>query len=197
MSLVGQQAPDFTCTAVMPDGSFKEVSLEKDYKDKSVCLFFWPLDFSFVCPSELLAFNKAVGEFQSRGVELLGCSIDSQFSHWAYRELPVEKGGIGKIAFPLLSDLKKDITAAYGITHAMGVALRGTFIMNSKHSIMHACINDLPIGRSVDETLRVVDAIQYHEKHGEVCPANWKKGEKAMKATQQGTAEYLAANYKK
>lgn len=190
-SLVTKKAPDFKATAVMEDGDFKEISLS-DYKGKQVLLYFYPLDFTFVCPSEILAFNKAVGEFKERGVQLLGCSIDSHFSHFAWRNTPVDKGGIGEIDYPLIADVTKSIARDYGVLFEESVALRGLFLIDEEGTIRHSTINDLPIGRNVEEALRVVDALQFHQEHGEVCPANWKKGEEAMKPTAEGVASYLA-----
>ncbi|MGC8845213.1 MAG: peroxiredoxin [Candidatus Hydrogenedens sp.] len=189
---VQQKAPDFTATAVMPDGSFNEKFQLSDYQGKYVLLYFYPLDFTFVCPSEILAFDKKLEEFKSRDCEVIGVSVDSHFTHWAWRNTPVEKGGIGNIRYPLVSDLTKKISRDYGVLLNDAVALRGLFIMDKDLIVRHMLINDLPIGRSVDEALRVLDAIQYHEEHGEVCPANWKKGEKAMRPDAKGVAEYLS-----
>ena len=194
-SLVTKKAPEFTATAVMEDGSFKEVSLS-DYKDQYVLLYFYPLDFTFVCPSEILAFNSKVAEFKERGVQLLGCSIDSEFSHFAWRNTPVEKGGIGEIAYPLIADKSKSIARNYGILFGEEVALRGLFLIDKAGVVRHSTINDLPLGRNVEEALRVVDALQYTEEYGEVCPANWKKGEEAMKPSADGVASYLAKHAK-
>jgi peroxiredoxin (alkyl hydroperoxide reductase subunit C) len=194
-SLVTRKAPDFKATAVMEDGSFKEISLS-DYAGKQVLLYFYPLDFTFVCPSEILAFNKAVGEFKEKGVQLLGCSIDSQFTHLAWRNTPIEKGGIGTIDYPLIADVTKNIARDYGVLFNESVALRGLFLIDQDGAIRHSTINDLPIGRNVEEALRVVDALQFHQEHGEVCPANWKKGEEAMKPTADGVASYLAKHSK-
>ncbi|MGC8739150.1 MAG: peroxiredoxin [Candidatus Hydrogenedens sp.] len=189
---VQQKAPDFTATAVMPDGSFNEKFQLSDCQGKYVLLYFYPLDFTFVCPSEILAFDKKLEEFKSRDCEVIGVSVDSHFTHWAWRNTPVEKGGIGNIRYPLVSDLTKKISRDYGVLLNDAVALRGLFIMDKDLIVRHMLINDLPIGRSVDEALRVLDAIQYHEEHGEVCPANWKKGEKAMRPDAKGVAEYLS-----
>ena len=179
----------------MEDGSFKEIALS-DYKGKQVLLYFYPLDFTFVCPSEILAFNKAVGEFKERGVQLLGCSIDSHFSHFAWRNTPVEQGGIGEIDYPLIADVSKNIARDYGVLFNEEVALRGLFLIDGEGTVRHSTINDLPLGRNVEEALRVIDALQFHEEHGEVCPANWKKGEEAMKPTAEGVASYLAKHAK-
>lgn len=194
-SLVTKPAPEFTAQAVMKDGSFKEISLS-DYKGKYVVLYFYPLDFTFVCPSEILAFNSRVKEFEERGVQLLGVSVDSHFSHFAWRNTPVDKGGIGQIDYPLVSDMSKSIARDYGILLNDSVALRGLFLIDQKGNVRHSTINDLPIGRNVEEAIRVVDALQFHEEHGEVCPANWKKGEEAMKPTAEGVASYLSKHAK-
>jgi peroxiredoxin (alkyl hydroperoxide reductase subunit C) len=194
-SLVTKPAPEFTAQAVMKDGSFKEISLS-DYKGKYVVLYFYPLDFTFVCPSEILAFNARVKEFEDRGVQLLGVSVDSHFSHFAWRNTPVDKGGIGQIDYPLVSDMSKSIARDYGILLNDSVALRGLFLIDQKGNVRHSTINDLPIGRNVEEAIRVVDALQFHEEHGEVCPANWKKGEEAMKPTAEGVASYLSKHAK-
>lgn len=194
-SLVTKPAPEFKAQAVMADGSFKQVSLS-DYKGKYVVLYFYPLDFTFVCPSEILAFDRKVAEFKERGVELLGVSVDSHFSHWAWRNTPVEKGGIGNINYPLIADITKNISRDYGVLFNEEVALRGLFLIDQKGIVRHATINDLPLGRNVDEVLRTVDALQFTEKHGEVCPANWKKGEEGMKPTAEGVASYLSKHNK-
>lgn len=194
-TLVTRPAPEFTADAVMGDGTFKQVKLS-DYRGKYVLLFFYPLDFTFVCPSEILAFNSKVSEFKERGVELLGVSIDSKFSHFAWRETAVDKGGIGKIQYPLVADITKNIARDYGVLLDESVALRGLFLIDQKGVVRHSTINDLPLGRNVEEALRVIDALQYTESHGEVCPANWKKGEEAMKPTAAGVATYLAKHSK-
>ncbi len=194
-SLVTKQAPDFKATAVMADGSFKDVSLS-DYKGQYVVLYFYPLDFTFVCPSEILAFNSKVSEFKEKGVQLLGCSIDSHFSHFAWRNTPVEKGGIGEIDYPLIADVTKNIARDYGVLFNESVALRGLFLIDKAGLVRHSTINDLPLGRNVEEALRVIDALQYTDEHGEVCPANWKKGEEAMTPTAEGVAAYLSKNAK-
>ncbi|HOL20492.1 MAG TPA: peroxiredoxin [Candidatus Hydrogenedens sp.] len=193
---VQKPAPDFTATAVMPNDTFNEKFQLSDYKGNYVLLFFYPLDFTFVCPSEILAFDKRLDEFKSRSCEVIGVSVDSHFTHWAWRNTPVEKGGIGKIRYPLVSDLTKKISKDYGVLINDAVALRGLFIMDKELIVRHILINDLPIGRSVDEALRVLDAIQYHEEHGEVCPANWKKGQEAMKPDFKGVADYLSKHAK-
>jgi peroxiredoxin (alkyl hydroperoxide reductase subunit C) len=191
---VAQPAPEFEATAVMPDNTFNEHFRLSDYKGKYVLLFFYPLDFTFVCPSEILAFGRKVEEFKSRNCEVIGCSVDSHFSHLAWKNTPVEKGGIGNVQFPLVADLTKSIARDYGVLHDEAVALRGLFLIDREGVLRHALVNDLPLGRSVDEALRVLDALQFTEEHGEVCPANWHKGEEAMKPTAEGVAEYLASH---
>jgi peroxiredoxin (alkyl hydroperoxide reductase subunit C) len=189
--IVTQLAPDFTATAVMPDNTFKEDFTLSDFRGKYVLLFFYPLDFTFVCPSEILAFNKAVNEFRENNCELVGISIDSAFSHLAWKKTPVNDGGIGNIEYPLVADLDKSISKAYEVLLDAGIALRGLFLLDKEGIVRHQVVNDLPLGRSVNEALRVLHALQFTEKHGEVCPANWNKGEEAMKPTAEGVAEYL------
>ena len=163
-----------------------------DYRGKYVILFFYPLDFTFVCPTEIVAFNKKIDSFKKKNTEVLGVSVDSHFSHLAWKETPLEKGGIGNIQYPLVADLKKTISQSYGVLFDEAIALRGLFLIDTKGIVRHALVNDLPLGRNVDEALRMVDALQYHEKNGEVCPANWKEGEEAMKADAKSTGAYLA-----
>ncbi len=191
-TLVAKQAPDFTATAVMGDNSMKEDFKLSDYQGKYVVLFFYPLDFTFVCPSEIIAFDRALDKFREKNCEVIGVSIDSQFTHWAWKNTPVDKGGIGNIRYPLVADLDKSISRRYGVLLDIGIALRGTFLIDREGIIRHEVINDLPLGRNVDETLRMLDALQFHEQHGDVCPANWKEGEEAMKPTAEGVADYLA-----
>ncbi|MFP7754208.1 peroxiredoxin [Thermodesulfobacteriota bacterium B35] len=191
-TLVAKQAPDFTATAVMADNSMKEDFKLSDYRGKYVVLFFYPLDFTFVCPSEIIAFDRALDTFREKNCEVIGVSIDSQFTHWAWKNTPVDKGGIGNIQYPLVADLDKSISRRYGVLLDIGIALRGTFLIDREGIIRHEVINDLPLGRNVDETLRMLDALQFHEQHGDVCPANWKQGEEAMKPTAEGVADYLA-----
>ncbi len=193
---VGQKAPDFKGTAVMGNNSMKEISLE-DFKGKYVYLFFYPLDFTFVCPTEILAFNNAYDEFKKRDVELIGVSVDSHFSHLAWKDTPVKKGGIGKVKYPLLSDLTKEISFNYTtLLDSDGISLRGSFLIDKEGILQHYLINNLPLGRNVDEALRMIDALQYTEKHGEVCPANWTEGDDAMKPTQEGVSSYLTKHEK-
>lgn len=193
---VTQPAPDFTATAVMPDNSFNEKFSLVQFKGKYVVLFFYPLDFTFVCPSEIIAFDKKLKEFKDRNCEVIGVSVDSHFSHWAWKNTPVDKGGIGNIQYPLVADLTKSIAREYGVLVNDAVALRGLFLIDRDGVVRHALVNDLPLGRSVDEALRVLDALQYTEKHGEVCPANWTKGDDAMKPSADGVAKYLAKHGK-
>ncbi len=195
-TLVTKQAPDFTAVAVMGDNSFKEDFTLSDFRGKYVILFFYPLDFTFVCPSEIIAFDKELDKFKALNCEVIGVSIDSQFSHWAWKNTPVEQGGIGQIQYPLVADLDKSISRRYGVLLDAGVALRGTFLIDREGVVRHCVINDLPLGRSVEEALRMVKALQFHEEHGDVCPANWKEGEEAMKPTAEGVAEYLAKHSK-
>jgi peroxiredoxin (alkyl hydroperoxide reductase subunit C) len=190
--LVAKIAPDFTATAVMPDGSFCTDFKLSDYRGKYVILFFWPLDFTFVCPSEILAFDRAVAEFGSKNTEIIGVSIDSQYTHSAWRETPVEKGGIGPVRFPLVADITKQISRDYGVLFDDSVALRGLFLLDRGGIVRHALVNDLPLGRNVDEALRMVSALQFVEEHGEVCPANWQEGDEGMVPTAAGVASYLA-----
>ncbi|HXH65169.1 MAG TPA: peroxiredoxin [Mariprofundaceae bacterium] len=190
--LVGKPAPDFTAAAVMADGSIKEDFKLSDYKGKYVVLFFHPLDFTFVCPTELIAFDHRAKEFAARGVQVIGCSIDSQFTHVAWRNTPVDQGGIGPVGYPLVADVKHDVCRAYDVESEGGVAYRGSFLIDQQGIVRHQVVNDLPLGRNIDEMLRMVDALQYTEKHGEVCPAGWHKGEKAMVPDAKGVASYLA-----
>lgn len=195
MSLVTQAAPDFTAQAVLPDLSIQELKLSS-YQGKYVVLFFYPLDFTFVCPSEIIAFDREVKKFEALGAVLLGVSVDSQFTHWAWRNTPRDKGGIGEIHYPLVSDLDKKISRAYGVLLNESVALRGLFLIDRKGVVRHELVNDLPLGRSVEEALRVLEALRFTEEHGEVCPANWHRGEDAMKPTAEGVASYLAKHGK-
>lgn len=190
--LVGKEAPDFTATAVMPDNSINDKFNLKSYlKGKTGILFFWPLNFTFVCPSEIIAFNNRLEEFKKRNALVIGVSVDSHFTHYAWKHTPVEKGGIGDIQFPMVSDLTKSIARDYDVLKDGAIAYRGTFMIDSKGMVRHQIINDLPLGRNVEETLRMVDALQFFEEYGDVCPANWKKGEKGMKPTAEGVASYL------
>jgi peroxiredoxin (alkyl hydroperoxide reductase subunit C) len=178
----------------MPDGSFKQVSLA-DYRGKYVLLFFYPLDFTFVCPTEIIAFSDTIEQFKKRNVEVLGASIDSHYTHLAWRNVPRKQGGIGAIDYPLLADLDKSIAKSYDVLLPAGIALRGLFIIDREGIVRHQLINDLPLGRSVDEAIRIIDALQYHEKHGEVCPANWRSGQPTMKADPVKSREFFEASY--
>lgn len=190
--LVGKQAPDFTAKAVMGDNTINENFNLKTYlKGKTGLLFFYPLDFTFVCPTEIIAFDNRLSDFKSRNVEVIGVSIDSHFSHLAWKNTPLEKGGIGNIRYPLVADLTKQIARDYDVLVEESVAFRGTFLIDKNFVVRHQVVNDLPLGRSVDEALRMVDALAFHEEHGEVCPAGWNKGEKAMKPTAEGVSSYL------
>ena len=189
---VTQPAPDFTATAVMPDNSFNETFSLSALQGKYVVLFFYPLDFTFVCPSEIIAFDKKLAEFKSRNCEVVGVSVDSHFSHWAWKNTPANKGGIGNIQYPLVADLTKNISRDYGVLIDDSIALRGLFLIDKEGVVQHALINNLPLGRNVDEAIRVLDALQFTEEHGDVCPANWNKGDEAMTPSAAGVAEYLS-----
>ena len=191
-TLVTNAAPDFTATAVMPDNSFNEEFSLSSFRGKHVVLFFYPLDFTFVCPSEIIAFDKALAEFKARNCEVIGVSVDSHFTHLAWKNTEVNQGGIGNIQYPLVADLNKQIARDYGVLFGESVALRGLFLIDKEGIVRSAVINDLPLGLSVHEAIRLVDALQFHEEHGDVCPANWKKGEEAMKPSAEGVADYLA-----
>ncbi len=191
-AFVTQPAPDFKATALV-NGEFKEITLSQ-FKGKKVVLFFYPLDFTFVCPTEILAFSEAAKEFAARDTQVLGVSVDSHFSHWAWANTEVANGGIKGVTFPLVSDLSKSIATDYNVLLPGGIALRGLFLVDEAGILRHITVNDLPLGRNVEEVLRVVDALDFHTKHGEVCPANWKKGDKAMKPTQEGLREYAASH---
>lgn len=187
---VGQPAPDFTATACIGN-QFKDVSLS-DYRGKNVILFFWPLDFTFVCPTEIVAFNQAYSQFKERNTEVLGASVDSHFTHLAWQKTPQKQGGLGPIDFPMIADQTHKISEDYGVlVEGGGVAFRGLFLIDKEGVIRHMVINDLPLGRSVDEALRMVDALTHFEKNGEVCPANWKPGEKAMKPGVEESTEFF------
>ena len=192
--LVTQAAPDFTAAAVMPDGSIKENFRLSDYKGQYVVLFFWPLDFTFVCPSEIIAHDHRVSKFKELGVQVIGVSIDSQFTHYAWRNTPVDKGGIGAVQFPIVADVSHEIVRAYGVEHPGGVALRASFLIDKSGIVQHQVVNNLPLGREVDEMLRLAEALQFTEEHGEVCPAGWRKGKPGMKPTAEGVASYLASH---
>jgi len=194
--LVGRKAPDFTVPAVLGNGTIvDEFHFAGATKDKYAVVFFYPLDFTFVCPSELIAFDHRLAEFKKRNVEVIGVSIDSHFTHNAWRKTPVNKGGIGPVGYTLVADMTHNICRAYDVETPDGaVAFRGSFLIDKKGVVRHQVVNDLPLGRNIDEMLRMVDALHFTEEHGEVCPAGWKEGEKGMKADPKGVAEYLAGN---
>jgi peroxiredoxin (alkyl hydroperoxide reductase subunit C) len=190
--LVGKKAPDFTAAAVK-GAEFIDTFKLSDYKGKYIVLFFYPLDFTFVCPTELHAFNEKLAEFKARDTEVIGVSVDSKFSHFAWLTTPKAKGGIEGVTYPIVSDLNKTISSDYDVlVDGAGIAYRGLFLIDKDFVVRHQVVNDLPLGRNVDEALRMVDALQYVEKYGEVCPANWNKGDKAMKATTKGLEEFFA-----
>ena len=194
--LVGKPAPEFAANAVYGNNEIKELKLS-DYKGKYVVLFFYPLDFTFVCPSELIAFDHRLEDFKARNVEVIGCSIDSQFTHLAWKNTPVNNGGIGQVKYPLVADVKHAICQAYDVEFAAaGVAFRGSFLIDRNGVVQHQVVNNLPLGRNIDEMLRMVDALQFTEEHGEVCPAGWQKGKAGMKASPDGVAKYLADHAK-
>ncbi|NTS77862.1 peroxiredoxin C [Catenovulum sp. SM1970] len=194
--LVGRQAPDFSAAAVLGSGEIVDsYTLSEVIKGKKAVIFFYPLDFTFVCPSELIAFDKRFEEFQKRGVEVIGVSIDSQFTHAAWRNTPVNQGGIGPVQYTLVADVKHEICQAYDVEHPeAGVAFRGSFLIDEDGLVRHQVVNDLPLGRNVDEMLRMVDALAFTQEHGEVCPAGWKDGDKGMTPNADGVASYLAEN---
>ena len=195
--LVGKPAPDFTAQAVMGNNEICDFTLSQEINGKYAVVFFYPLDFTFVCPSELIAFDHRLDEFKQRGVEVIGISIDSQYTHLAWKNTPVNNGGIGQVRYPLVADIKHEICRAYDVEFApAGVAFRGSFLIDQKGIVRHQVINDLPLGRNVDEMLRMVDALQFTEAHGEVCPAGWSKGKAGMKGSTAGVAEYLAQHAK-
>ncbi len=193
--LVGKQAPDFTVPAVLADGQIVDsFSFSEATRGKYAVVFFYPLDFTFVCPSELIAFDHRIDEFKSRGVEVIGVSIDSHFTHNAWRNTPINQGGIGPVRYTLAADLTHSIAKDYDVESAIGVAFRGSFLIDKNGVVRHQVVNDLPLGRNVDEMIRMVDALQFHEEHGEVCPAGWNKGDAGMNANPAGVAEYLSQN---
>ncbi len=191
--IVTNKAPDFTATAVLGNNQIVEdFNLYENLGEKGAVLFFYPLDFTFVCPSELIAFDHRLQEFHDRGINVIGCSVDSQFSHFAWKETPVEKGGIGQVKYPLVADLTKQISRDYDVLLGDSVALRGSFLIDADGTVRHAVVNDLPLGRNIDEMIRMIDAMIFTNEHGEVCPAGWQKGDEGMKADTEGVADYLA-----
>ena len=195
MSLVCQDAPDFNASAVLADGSIDpNYSLKSATKNAYAVVFFYPLDFTFVCPTEMIALHNRIEEFKKRNVEVITVSIDSAYTHLAWRNTPPNKGGIGHVKYTMVSDIKHEICRAYGVESEGGVAFRATFIIDRQGKVRSELINDLPIGRNIEETLRTIDALQFNEVHGEVCPANWKKGQEGMSASAEGVASYLSEN---
>ena len=195
--LVGKAAPDFTAVAVMGNNEINEnFNLSKHIKGQAAVVFFYPLDFTFVCPSEIIAFDHRLDEFKKRKVEVIGVSIDSHFTHLAWKNTPVNNGGIGQVRYPLVADIKHEICKAYDVEEAGGVAFRGSFLIDKKGMVRHQVVNDLPLGRNIDEMIRMVDALQFHEEYGEVCPAGWSKGKAGMDASTEGVAKYLAKHSK-
>jgi peroxiredoxin (alkyl hydroperoxide reductase subunit C) len=197
--LVGRKAPDFTANAVLGDGSItNSFNLERTIEGKYAVVFFYPLDFTFVCPSELIAFDHRLQEFKKRNVEVIGVSIDSHYTHNAWRNTAINEGGIGQVGYTLVADINHAICQAYDVEHPVaGVAFRASFLIDRDGVVRHQIVNDLPLGRNIDEMLRMVDALQFNEEHGEVCPAGWQKGDKGMKADTAGVAEYLAEHAEK
>lgn len=194
--LVGRKAPDFTAAAVLDNGEIvNNFNLYEVLDNKYGLVFFYPLDFTFVCPSELIALNNRMKEFDKRRVEVIAVSVDSQFTHHAWRNTPINKGGIGEVNYTMVADVNHSICQAYGVEHPeASIAFRGAFIIDRNGIVRAQLVNDLPIGRNIDELIRLVDALQYHEEHGEVCPAGWKKGEQGMKANFDGVSTYLQGN---
>lgn len=195
--LVAQRAPDFTAPAVMPSGIIEDNFTLSSLSGRYIVLFFWPLDFTFVCPTEIIAHDHRIDRFKERDVEVVGISIDSQFTHFAWRNTTIQEGGIGPVHFPMVADITHEITRAYGIEHPDGVAMRASFLIDRNGIVQHQVVNNRPLGRNVDEMLRMVDALQYYEENGEVCPAGWQKGETGMSATAEGVADYLSKHGEK
>ncbi|MGE3727759.1 MAG: peroxiredoxin [Candidatus Sericytochromatia bacterium] len=194
MSLVGKKAPDFTAKAVVKGEIVNEFKLS-NLQGKYVVLFFYPLDFTFVCPTEIHAFQEKLSAFAERNTEVVGVSTDSHFSHLAWLNTPKAVGGIQGVEYPLVADFNKTIARDYDVLiEDAGIALRGLFLIDQNGVVQHSVVNNLPLGRNIDEAVRMVDALQYTEKHGEVCPANWNQGEKAMKATQDGLKTFFGGN---
>ncbi len=189
--LVNKKAPVFTSSAVLANGELTDNFSLKDLRGRYVVLFFWPMDFTFVCPSEIIAHNNRIEKFRELGVEVVGVSVDSHYTHYAWRNTPIEKGGIGEVSFPMVADIRHEIIKAYGIEHEDGVALRATFLIDKEGIVQHQTVNNLALGREVDEVIRVVEALQFTEENGEVCPAGWRKGKEGMKPNAEGVSEYL------
>lgn len=194
--LVGKPAPDFTAVAVLGNNEEKEITFSSFTKGKYSVVFFYPFDFTFVCPTELIAFDHRLEEFKKRNVEVIGVSIDSKHTHLAWKNTPVEKGGIGPVRYPIVADVRHLIARAYDVESPGGEAFRGSFLIDRNGIVRHQVVNDLPLGRNIDEMVRMVDALQFFEEHGEVCPAGWTKGKAGMKESAQGVATYLASHAK-
>jgi peroxiredoxin (alkyl hydroperoxide reductase subunit C) len=194
--LVGRKAPDFCAAAVLANGEVEpKFHFWNEIKNKYAVLVFYPLDFTFVCPTEIIALDHRIAEFEKRNTKVITVSIDSQFTHAAWRNTPVKQGGIGAVHFPMVADVNHSICQAYGIEHPeAAVAFRATFVIDRQGIVRSEIVNDLPIGRNIDESIRLIDAIQFFEEHGEVCPANWKQGETGMKADAKGVASYLSSH---
>lgn len=192
--LVTKKAPDFTAKAVLANNEMVDFNLHSNLGEKGAVLFFYPFDFTFVCPTELVAFNNRHEEFQKRGINVIAVSIDSHHTHLAWKNTPVEKGGVGDLKYPMVADVTKEISQAYDVLLPGGMALRGSFLIDKDGTVRHAVINDLPLGRNIDEMIRMVDAMLYTNEHGEVCPAGWSEGKSAMKANKEGVSSFLAAN---
>lgn len=195
--LVTKKAPDFTATAVLGDNQIVEdFNLYDNLGENGAVVFFYPMDFTFVCPSEIIAFDKRLDEFKSRGVNIIGVSVDSQFSHFAWKNTAVNEGGIGQVRFPLVADISKKISKDFDVLFNKSVALRGSFLIDKNAVVRHAVINDLPLGRNIDEMIRMVDTMLFVDEHGEVCPAGWNKGDAGMKPSTEGVADYLGKHEK-
>jgi len=194
--LVTKQAPDFNADAVLGDGTMDKLTLSQ-FRGQYVVLFFYPLDFTFVCPTEIIAFDHRLGDFITRNVQVIGVSVDSIHAHWAWRQVKVKDGGIGEIRYPLVADITKSIARDYDVLLGDAIALRGSFLIDKEGVVQHQVVNNLPLGRNIDEMLRLVDALQFTETHGEVCPAGWSSGKAGMKDTHDGVAEYLSKNARK
>ncbi|MGQ0657433.1 MAG: peroxiredoxin [Chromatiales bacterium] len=190
-TLIARPAPDFEAAAILGNGGIQGHFRLSDLRGKYVVLFFWPLDFTFVCPSEIIAHNNRIKRFRELDVEVVGVSIDSHFTHLAWRNTPVEKGGIGPVGFTMVADIRHEIMRAYGVEHPDGVALRASFLIDRAGIVQHAVANNLPLGRNVDEMIRIIEALQFTEQHGEVCPAGWQRGQSGMRPDADGVARYL------
>ena len=195
--IVTNKAPDFTATTVMGNNEIKDdFNLYENFGENGTVLFFYPLDFTFVCPSEIIAFDHRLADFEERGIQVIGVSIDSQFSHFAWKNTHVNEGGIGQVRYPLVADLTKDISKSYDVLFDNAVALRGSFLIDKDGTVRHAVVNDLPLGRNIDEMIRMIDTMLFTNEFGEVCPAGWQKGDEGMEATTDGVAKYLADHEK-